>query len=247
MSGVIWRSSSLMRRLSSRTRSSNSRQIAAISPSRSASRAATRSTTCWSLSPRAGISSSGAISCRCQRIRLCRRVRSATRSSRWSTSNLTWRDGPSSWATGRSGSRHAERAIASASIASDLPRVRALRRTLAIICVGTRRTCSPTRNRSASSVRVRCRQSSRAQRRLGHRPAHAIAARCPSADAANVLAASSRPSSSAATSVCVRLCASTPITTCAGAATLPPLAVTIDWSQWRSGGHASVERLIRLL
>jgi hypothetical protein len=31
---------------------------------------------------------------------------------------------------------------------------------------------------------VRCRQSSIAQRRLGHRPAHAIAARCPSVVAA---------------------------------------------------------------
>ena len=37
-------------------------------------------------------------------------------------------------------------------------------------------------------MRVRCRQSSSAQRRRGHRPAHAIAARCPSAVAAKVLA-----------------------------------------------------------
>ena len=44
---------------------------------------------CWSLRPRAGTSRSGAISCRCQRIRLCSRVRSATRSSRWSPSNRT--------------------------------------------------------------------------------------------------------------------------------------------------------------
>jgi hypothetical protein len=75
---------------------------------------------------------------------------------------------------------------------------------------------------------VRCRQSSIAQRRLGHRPAHAIAARCPSVVAAKVLLASSRPSSSAATSVCVRLCASTPITTAASPSTWPPLAVTIE-------------------
>jgi hypothetical protein len=33
------------------------------------------------------------------------RVRSATRSSRWSTSSRTWREGPSSCAAGRSGSR----------------------------------------------------------------------------------------------------------------------------------------------
>ena len=64
---------------------------------------------------------------------------------------------------------------------------RALRRTPAIICVGTRRTCSPARSRSASSVRVTCGQSSIAQRRLGHRPADAIAARCPSVVAAKVL------------------------------------------------------------
>jgi hypothetical protein len=43
------------------------------------------------------------------------------------------------------------------------------------------------------------------------------------------------------------LCASTPITTCTEPSIPTPLAVTIDLSQWRSGGHASVERLIRLL
>src|SRR3954453_1050917 len=59
---------------------------------------------------------------------------------------------------------------------------------------------------------------------VGPAPRPAIAARCPSAVAANVLAASSRPSSSDATSVCVRLCASTPITTSLSPFIPPPVA-----------------------
>lgn len=47
--------------------------------------------------------------------------RSATRSSRWSASRRTWRLGPSRQALGKSGSRKAARATASASIGSDLP------------------------------------------------------------------------------------------------------------------------------
>ena len=67
----------------------------------------------------------GSSSCRCQRSRLIMRVRSPTRSSRWSTSRRTSRSGPSSRAVGRSGSRSTARATASASIGSDLPNVRA--------------------------------------------------------------------------------------------------------------------------
>ena len=51
-----------------------------------------------------------------------------------------------------------------------------------------------------------------------------------------------RPRSSAATSVCVRLCASTPITTRASPSIRPPLAITIDSSQRRSGRHALKSR-----
>ena len=72
-------------------------------------------------------SSSGSSSCRCQRSRFCAGCASATRSSRWSTSSLSSREAGSCSARGRSGSRSAARAMASASIGSDLPRVRALR------------------------------------------------------------------------------------------------------------------------
>src|SRR6185312_7121735 len=57
------------------------------------------------------------------------------------------------------------------------------------------------------------RQSSSANLAPGHRAAHCTACRCPSLVAATVRSPSVRPSSSTATIVWVRLCASTPITT----------------------------------
>ena len=64
----------------------------------------------------AGAGSAMASSTRNQRRRCSWRVRSPTRSSRWSTSRRTSRSGPSSVATGRSGSRRTARATARASI-----------------------------------------------------------------------------------------------------------------------------------
>lgn len=83
-------------------------------------------------------SRSGSRSCRCQRSREMRRVRSPTRSSRWSTSNLTSVERWAGSTAGRFGSRNAARAIAKASIGSDLPGVRTEARVLAISFEGTR-------------------------------------------------------------------------------------------------------------
>ena len=174
MSGLISRSRSLMRRLSSRMRSSSSRVIAAISRRSRlrGRRRAGRRAGAWR--PRARISSSGAISCRCQRTRLAGGF--ARRRDR--------RDGGPATAYGarvRQALRPAGRARATR---LGRPRARRSRRTCRFgvrcaarghHCVGTRTTCSPTRSRSASSVRVRWRQSPSAQRRLGQRRAHAIA------------------------------------------------------------------------
>src|SRR5437764_8794271 len=85
---------------------------------------------------------------------------------------------------GRSGSRNAARARARASIGSDLPGVRPLRRVRAISLVRTRTTVSPAASRSASSRRVTCRQSSRAKRLLSQRRAQVRASRWPSSVAA---------------------------------------------------------------
>ena len=79
-------------------------------------------------------------STRCQRSRWMCRVRSATRSSRWSTSRRSSRSGPSSVATGRSGFASAARATARASIGSLLPGSRTERRAPAISLGGTRTT-----------------------------------------------------------------------------------------------------------
>ena len=112
---------------------------------------------------RAGVGSS---SCRCQRSRCWQRRRSATRSSRWSTSSFSSRSvssparGPSSC-----GSCSAARATASASIESDLPRVRPRRRCGAVNRGGTRTSRSPAASSACSSPRVTCRQSSTAHSR----------------------------------------------------------------------------------
>ncbi len=87
----------------------------------------------------------------------------------------------------------AERAAASASIGSDLPRWRPPRRSPAIRCVVTRTTRSPALSRSASIRRVRWRQSSTAHRRCAHAPAQGTNSRCPSVVARTVLVASCRP------------------------------------------------------
>ena len=113
-----------------------------------------------------GTCSVGSSSCRCQRSRCCARRRSATRSSRWSTSSFSSRSvssparGPSS-----SGSCNAARATASASIPSDLPRVRLRRRCGAVNRGGTRTSRSPAATSACSSPRVTCRQSSIADSR----------------------------------------------------------------------------------
>ena len=115
-------------RVSSRMRRSSSRAIRtrAVCSAR-ARRPPTRSCQRPVISARGGISSSGQRSCRCQRRSLISAVRCATRRSRWSTSSRTSSSGPASCATGSvsSPSRIAARAIATASIASDLPRSRA--------------------------------------------------------------------------------------------------------------------------
>ncbi len=145
-------------------------------------------------------------------------------------------------ATGRSGSRSATRATANASAGSDLPRCLPLRRAVAISLVGTRTTASPAPSRSRSRRRVTCRQSSRAKRRSGQRAAHSSVARCPSGVTETVHSSSSRPTSSTATSVWVRLCASTPTTT------MVPASLICSWGCGGPiGGHAFGEVVARLL
>lgn len=119
----------------------------------------------------------GSSSCRCQRRRLIMRVRSPTRSSRWSTKSRSSRSAPSSLAMGRSGSRRAARATASASIGSLLPNERAASRAFAISFGGTLTIRSPAASKSRSRRRERRRQSSTAQRRCGKRAAHATSSR----------------------------------------------------------------------
>ncbi len=86
---------------------------------------ATRSSQTIRSRQRAGSSSSGQRSCRCQRRRCWSSERALMRSSRWSSSSFSSSASSSRWAAGRvSGpSRRAARATARASIASDLPAV----------------------------------------------------------------------------------------------------------------------------
>ena len=123
-----------------------------------------------------GISSSGHMSCRCQRSRCWSSVRALTRSSRWSESSRISSARSSRCAPGRFSipSLSAALATLTASIESDLPRSRAERRAPAMCFGATRTTRSPraTRKRSrapdtwrqSSSAHTRSRSSARAQR-----------------------------------------------------------------------------------
>jgi hypothetical protein len=146
-SGATWvarsRSSWLIRPVSCRTAATSSTAICARTPSSPASWPARRSSTHSRSSVRTGGASSGSRACRCQRSRLIIRVRSATRSSRWSTSSRTANAAPGSCAAGRPGSRKAALATANASIGSDLPRVRPDALVCAISLGGTHTTASP--------------------------------------------------------------------------------------------------------
>src|SRR4051812_6622208 len=97
--------------------------------------------------PLPGSLSSGQRSCRCQSRSLLIATRLRTSRSRWSTSSRRSSSGPASCAAGSPSrpSRNAARATANASIASDLPRLRAPRRASAISFVATRITRSPLR------------------------------------------------------------------------------------------------------
>ena len=87
--------------VSSVNRPTRSTAISATTPvCRSRRRRTSASTTALS-SPLAATSNPGSSSCRCQRSRFCIRVRSPTRSSRWSTKSFSSRLFPSSCATGR--------------------------------------------------------------------------------------------------------------------------------------------------
>jgi hypothetical protein len=176
-SALISCSSRLISVVSALQRSTRSRAIRATVPSRPARRSASRARLRGWLSVRAAGSLPGSSSCRCQRSRLIMRVRSPTRSSRWSTSRRSSRSGPSSLAIGRSGSRSAARATASASIGSLFPNERAPSRAFAISFGGTRTIRSPAASRSRSRRRERCRQSSIAQRRSAKRAAQATSSR----------------------------------------------------------------------
>ncbi|CFD65874.1 Uncharacterised protein [Mycobacterium tuberculosis] len=173
---------------------------------------------CWCLaasSERAAGARSGSSSWTSQRNRLIADVRWATRTSRRSVNNFNSRD-VSSWvARGRSVSRSTARATASASIGSDLPRLRADLRVWAISLVGTRTTCWPAASRSRSRRADMLRQSSMPQ--ISSRPncsrAHMMAVACPAVVALTVFSPSWRPTSSVATKVWLYLCASVPTTT----------------------------------
>ena len=81
-----------------------------------------------------------------------------------------------------------------ASIASDLPRRRALRRAFAVKCVGIRKTHSPRSIRKRSSDPETCRQSSTAQTRSPSRPrAHCSRAPHPRRPTGTVCSPSSSP------------------------------------------------------
>ena len=140
------------------------------------------------------------------------RVRSPTRSSRWSTSRRSSRSSPSRRATGRSprAVRRAQRpahrshplavaACAVACVRHQLRRTRTMR--------------SPALSRSPSSRRERCRRlrpptSCRGRSSQPSRELESSSELVP-----KLARESSRPCSSQATAVCVRLCASIPMIT----------------------------------
>lgn|GEM_PF-6634286 len=229
------RSISLMRRVSDRMSSSRSRAISATAPVRSWSWSIRSSSSWYRCNAREGMCRSGSISCRNQRTLDCIAVRRATSVRRWSESSLISRAGPGSSAVGKSSSRSATRATASASIGSDLPGSRPERRIPAMSRVWTRTTLCPASRRSASSRRVRCRQSSTATRAPWNCSSQLKIFRCPSARASTVSTAIRLPTSSTATSVCQFLWASTPTTV------IPDLrAVTDGTAPLNKIGHASV-------
>ena len=210
---VILRSSSLTRPFRTRMRSSSSSAISTSVPSRRAgtARRGPRRTRCAAHGDapqalgraRADASESGPadVFSHAQASRGGRPVAAARETARRAAQ------------PGRSGSRQAARATASASIGSDFPGVRALRLAPTMRCVGTRATVSP----SAQKIRL---ERTRQMPAVLKRPP---STRPPSGprQGLHVPVASRRhghrrdlpPSSSAATNVCVRLCASAPITT----------------------------------
>jgi hypothetical protein len=101
----------------------------------------------------------------------------------------------------------APRATLTASIESHLPRWRALRRPLAVRCVGIRSTRSPRSIRNRSSDPETCRQSSSAQTRSPSRArAHRNKAAKPRRSTPTVCSPSSSPVATAtAETVCERL------------------------------------------
>jgi hypothetical protein len=110
----------------------------------------------------------------------------------------------------RSGSRSAARAIASASIGSDFPRVLPARRSGTVSFGGTRTTSSPTPSSCRSSQRVSWRQSSTAHTRsASSADAHPSNSSLPTGI---VFSRNGRPASSTATAVTDCLCTSSPIT-----------------------------------
>ncbi len=115
---------------------------------------------------------------------------------------------------GRSGSRSAARATAVASIASDLPRVRAERSRAGHQLGGTRIDRSPRPLSIRSSEPDTCRQSSRAKRRSpeSERAQLQELRMAVLARRHRQCASSSPVEASTATAVCVRLCGSIPIT-----------------------------------
>ena len=125
--------------------------------------------------------------------------------------------GPSRCAAGSRStpSRSAARATASASIGSDLPRVRADRRPRPSASAATRTTRSPRANSQRSNRPDTCRQSSIAHTRSPSPTRAPTAARSslPAAEDGTVSQPSCSPvAASTATSVCVLLCGSAPIT-----------------------------------
>ena len=162
---AIWRSSSRARLVSSLIRCSCSVAIVvSVVSSRRARRAWIWRCQTGRESAEGGMLRPSSSSWRCQRRRASSRVRSATRSSRWSSNSLISRAAGSGRAGGNC-SRSAARATASASIASDLPRRRSPRRSAAISFGGTRTSRSPRASRNDSNPRLTCRQSSSAKSR----------------------------------------------------------------------------------
>jgi hypothetical protein len=109
-------------------------------------------------------------------------VRSATRSLRWSESSRISIARSSKWAAGKRStpSLTTARAIASASIWSDLPGSRSARLEAPILCGGTRTTRSPAAISACSGRRETWRQSSIAHTRSSSSPrAQRTAASCP--------------------------------------------------------------------